>query len=116
MYLPRWYVEKHWLPSIGERLDKIHYREPPPATGHAECELDAEYCEVYFDKVSPHQDLLGHLIEDSPETLAGLGAATLAGVAVYVKRKNMGEVLLTAAGVGVVSYIAVKLCRSLMSS
>jgi hypothetical protein len=116
MYLPRWYVERHWLPSIGEKLDKIHYREPPPGTGHAERDPNAEYYEVHHDKVNPHQDPLRHLMEDSPETLVGISAAVLAGTVVYAGKRNIGEAFLAALGVGFVSYIVAKLFKSLMSS
>lgn len=105
MYLPRRYVEKHWLPSIGEKLDKIHYREPPPGTGHAELDPNTEYCEVHYDKVNPHQDPLGHLIEDSPETLVALGTGAL----VYAARKNVGEAILAS----IASYAVLKLIKSL---
>jgi len=112
VYLPRWYVEKHWLPSIGEKLNKIHFRQPPPGTGHAECDPDSEYCEVHYDKVNPHQNLIGHLVEDSPETIVGLSGATLSGIIIYAKRKNVGEALLAASIGGLLSYSVAKLIRS----
>jgi len=114
MDLPRWYVEKYWLPSIGEKLDKIHYREPSPGTGHAERDPNSEYYEVHYDKVNPHQDPLGHLIEDSPETLVGIVAAVLAGTVVYARRKNIGEAFFAALGVGFLSYAAAKFLKSLL--
>ncbi len=113
-HLPRCYVEKHWLLSICEKLDKIHYRETPPGTGHAECDPNAEYCGVHQDKVNPHQDPLGHLIEDSPETLVGLGGAALAGTIVYARRKDIGEAFLVALGVGAIIYIIAKFVKSLL--
>lgn len=112
MYIPRKYVEKHWLPSIGEKLDKVHYREPPPGTGHAECDPDSEYCKVHYDKVNPHQDPIGHLVEDSPETLVGLSIASATGIVVYAKRKNVGEALLAASASGLLSYGIAKLVKS----
>lgn len=116
MYLARRYVENHWLPSIGEKLDKLHFREPPPSTGHAECDLDSEYCEVHYDKVNPHLDPIGHLVEDSPETFVGLSSASLTGIVVYTKRKNVAEALLTASVAGLVSYGVAKLIRSFFES
>lgn len=109
MLLPRSYVKKHWLPSIGEKLNKVHFREPPPGTGHAECDIDSELCQVHFDKVNPHQDLIGHLIEDSPQTLIGLIVGTLVGSIVYVKRRNVVEAFLLALVFGILSYCIVKL-------
>ncbi|MDH5266281.1 MAG: hypothetical protein OEW62_01230 [Candidatus Bathyarchaeota archaeon] len=114
MYLPRQYVENCWLPSIGEKLDKIHFREPPPGTGHAECDPNSEYCKVHYDKVNPHQNPIGHLEEDSPETLVGLSTASLTGVVVYIKRKNIGEAFLAASTIGLVSYGIAKLVKLLM--
>jgi hypothetical protein len=96
MYLPRLYVEKYWLPSLGEKLDKIHFREPPPGRRHAECDPKTEMCEVHLDKVNPYQDLIGHLMEDSPQTLAGISVGILAGSIVYLERRNTIEALLSA--------------------
>jgi hypothetical protein len=112
IYEARWYVEKYWLPSIGEKIDKLHFREPPPGTGHAECDPKSEYCEVHYDKVNPLQDPIGHLIEDSPETLASLSAASLIGIVIYAKRKNFGEAILSAFIGGILSYGITKLVKS----
>lgn len=116
MYIPRQHVEKHWLQSFGEKLDKVHFREPPPGTGHAECDPGSEYCKVHYDKVNPHQDPVGHLVEDSPETLVGLFTASVTGITVYVKRKNVGEALLVSFATGLVSYGLAKLVKSFFES
>ena len=116
MYLPRWFVEKYWLPSLGEKLNKIHFREPPPGTGHAECDPTSEYCVIHFDKVNPHQNLIGHFIEDSPEILVGLSAASLSGVVVYIKRKNAFEALSSAFVAGFLSYKIAKLVKSILEN
>lgn len=109
IYLPRSYVEKHWLPSLGEKLGKIHFREPPPGTGHAECDPESQLCEIHYDKINPYQDLIGHLIEDSPQTLVGVSAGVLVGSIVYSKRKNVIEALLSAFVFGALSYGIAKL-------
>ena len=109
MYLPRRYVEKCWLPSLGERLDRNHYREPPPGTCHAECDPKSEICEIHFDKVNPYQDLIGHLMRDSPQTLLGLSVGILVGSTVYLERRNAIEALLLALGSGASSYYIAKL-------
>jgi hypothetical protein len=109
MHLPRSYVEKNWLPSLGEKLGKIHFREPPPGTGHAEYDLESQLCKIHYDKVNPYQDLLGHLIEDSPQTLVGVSAGVLVGSIVYLKTRNAIEALLSAFVFGVLSYGIAKL-------
>lgn len=103
MYLPREYVEINWLPSVGEKLGKMHYREPPPGTGHAEIDPVSGNCEVHYDKVNPHQNPLGHLIEDSPETLVALGTGAL----VYYTRKSIPDAVLAS----LCSYCVVKLLK-----
>lgn len=94
MYLSREYVETYWSPSIGEKLGMIHYREPPPGTGHAEIDPNSDSCEVHYDKVNPHQDPLGHLKEDSPGTLAALGFGALGFVLAYDTNENISEAIL----------------------
>jgi hypothetical protein len=109
MYLPRSYVEKNWLPSVGEKLGKTHFREPPPGTGHAECDPGSQLCEIHYDRVNPYRDLIGHLVEDSPQTLVGLSGAILAGSVVYLKRRNVIEALVSALVSGTVIYGIAKL-------
>jgi hypothetical protein len=108
-YVPRSYVEKYWLPSFGEKLHKIHFREPPPGTRHAECDPESELCEVHFDRVNPYQDLIGHLVEDSPQTLIGLSAGIMVGSIVYSERRNVIEALVSAFVFGTLSYGIAKL-------
>jgi len=111
--ISRKYVESHWIPSLGEKLDKIHFREPPPGTRHAECSSNEDYCDVHFDKVNPHQDALGHLIFDSPETLIGLSFGGLAGTTVYLRRRDVAEALLATLVVGFLAYGFVKVIKGL---
>ena len=115
MLISRSYVEKYWLPSIGEKLDRVHFREPPPGTGHAECVPDGEYCEVHFDYMNPHQDPFGHLLFDSPEILIGISAGGLAGGVVYARRKNVGEAILVACGSAILSYLLAKVIKGLLT-
>ena len=36
MYISRWQIEREgWLQSVGIPVNKEHFREPPPGTGHA---------------------------------------------------------------------------------
>lgn len=93
-------------------MNKIHFREPPPGTGHAECDPGSEYCSLHYDKVNPHQNPFGHLLQDSPETLVGLSAGSVTGVVVYVKTKNVGEALLASAASGLLGYVITKLVKS----
>jgi len=96
---------------LGEKLDKIHFREPPPGTRHAECSPNDDYCDVHFDKVNPHQDLLGHLIIDSPETLVGISSGSLTGIVIYLKRKDIAEAFFAAFVAGFLAYSFAKIIR-----
>jgi len=113
--IQRQYVESNWIPSIGEKLDKIHFREPLPGTRHAECSPNDEYCDVHFDKVNPHQDWLRHLLVDSPEIAVGLSFGTLAGITIYLKRKDITEAFLVAFVAGFLAYGFAKIIRGLAS-
>jgi hypothetical protein len=87
-----------------------------------------EHCEVYRDRVNPKYDPLGHLIEDSPEVPAGVAAAVMygyeAGKAHYDNVKYTSEhpllesaivTLASGAGVGILTYLGVKILRGLLN-
>jgi hypothetical protein len=116
MYLPRSYVEKFWIPSIGEDINKLHFREPPPGTGHAECDPDSEYCKVHYDKVNPHQDPIGHLLLDSPEVLVGLVTFSTTFGVEYSRTKNIIEAILKSVLYGSFSYCLTKLIKTYLQS
>jgi hypothetical protein len=66
--------------------------------------------------VNPHQDPIRHLVEDSPETLVGLSIASVTGVIVYVKRKNVGAALLASFASDLLDYGIAKLVKSLFEN
>lgn len=71
-----------WKRSIGEKLDKIHFRN---GHYHAECDPNTGYCNVHYDKDDPHESLkslLNHLADS-----------------------NSGKVLLVVVGIGILDQI-----------
>ena len=65
-----------WFRSVGTPIDKEHFREPPPGTGHAVFDYEAEYGTVHYDKHNPHaspEDLVQHLWDWSPIGTLALG-------------------------------------------
>lgn len=52
------------------------------------------------------------MVGDSPETLVGLFTASVTGVSVYVKRKNVGDAHLAASASGLLSYAFAELVKS----
>ena len=54
-----------WKRSIGEKLDKIHFRKEHY---HAECDPKTGYCKVHYDKDDPHKSftsLVNHLADSN---------------------------------------------------
>ena len=43
-----------WRPSIGEKLDKIHYRR---GHWHAECDRTTGNCPTHYDEHDPYESL-----------------------------------------------------------
>lgn len=54
-----------WNRSLGEKLDKIHFRK---GNLHAECDPITGICEIHQDKIDPHESvlsLLKHMAESN---------------------------------------------------
>lgn len=113
-YLSKEFVEKNWLPSIGGTLTKDHFREKPPWTGHAECDSSGEFCRVHEDEVNPHEDPVGHLVADSPETLVELGVATASGIITYKRTQDVWTALQSATFTGIASYVIIEIAKGIL--
>lgn len=54
-----------WSRSLGEKLDKIHFRK---GNLHAECDATTGICKIHHDKHDPHESissLLKHMAESN---------------------------------------------------
>lgn len=100
-HLPRSFVEKYWEPSYSLDISKKHFREKPPGTGHAICDPKDNICEVHYDKVNPHEDLLGHFIEDAIDDIQKFGPAAIKGLKTYNKTKSCRKALMSSLKTGV---------------
>ncbi len=65
-----------WRRSTGLPPTKIHFREVD-GTRHAVCDRSSGRCEIHRDAVNPHDDFLGHLVQDAPEVLAGVAVTAV---------------------------------------
>ena len=71
--------DSSWKRSIGEKLDKIHFRK---GHYHAECDPKTGFCSTHFDKDDPHESiesLFKHLVDSNggKVLLGTLGIAVL---------------------------------------
>ena len=48
-----------WSRSLGEKLDKIHFRK---GKMHAECNPVTEVCKIHHDRTDPHESIPSLLI------------------------------------------------------
>lgn len=67
-----------WKRSIGEKLDKIHFRN---GHYHAECDPKTGFCKIHHDKDDPHESLTSlvkHLADsNSGKILLGIGGVAI---------------------------------------
>ena len=70
---------------------------------------------VHSDKIDPRVDPLGHLLNDAPEVLVGLGCAIVAGSKIgklflnpKTKKKSISTGLISSVVVGYLGYYATK--------
>lgn len=50
-----------WIPSLGEKLGKIHFRS---GHYHAECDPNTGFCEIHYDEDDPYESvpsLINHM-------------------------------------------------------
>ena len=84
-----------WIPSIGEKLDKIHFRN---GHYHAECDPKTGFCEIHYDKDDPHESiksLFKHLADNN----SGKVLLAIAGVAILDQVFTGGKIRKSIVGV-----------------
>lgn len=66
-----------WKKSIGEKLNKIHYRKDH---WHAECDPETRFCSMHYDKDDPHKSInsLAKHLADSNSGKVVIGVAVIA--------------------------------------
>ncbi len=79
----------HWRRSVGEKLDKVHFRN---GHWHAECDSMTGHCSEHYDKHDPYESMteLARHVWDSKLgrtlILGGLAVAVLGGAYVATRR------------------------------
>ena len=80
-YNIKYFKNNHnWRPSLGEKLDKIHFRN---GHQHAVCDPSTGVCTVHYDKIDPHEspDSLVKHMWGSNLGKAALALGVIAGIA-----------------------------------
>lgn len=78
MYINEYRNNPNWKLSLGEKLDKIHFRN---GHLHAECDSVTGNCSTHYDKHDPYEslpELARHLWK------SGLGKAVVIGGAIAI--------------------------------
>lgn len=70
--------DSSWKKSIGEKLNKIHFRKDH---WHAECDPETGFCSIHYDKDDPHESpssLVKHLAgSNSGKVVIGVAVVAL---------------------------------------
>ena len=77
-----------WRRSIGEKLDKIHFRN---GHYHAECDPETGYCKIHYDKDDPHESLTS-LVNHVVDSNSGKALLVVAGVAILDQIFTGGQI------------------------
>ena len=103
-------IPKRKMPRIPKGCSETLLGDPNGALRQYRCDYNIHILEypdrykIHKDRVDPRKDPLGHVMYDSPETLAGLGMASISGLAVgkiiYDKRKDKSKNAAWEAGLG----------------
>jgi len=68
-----------WIPSLGEKLDKVHFRN---GHYHAECDPKTGNCEIHYDEIDPYENppesILNHMWQSD------LGKITIVGAGLTI--------------------------------
>jgi len=75
--------DPNWIPSLGEKLDKVHFRK---GHYHAECNTKTGECEIHYDEIDP--------FEKPPESILN-----------HMWQSNLGKVTLVGAGLAIIDEV-----------
>ncbi len=76
----------NWRPSLGDKLDKVHFRN---GHLHAECDPVTGKCSIHYDKHDPYEsltELSRHLWKSNLGKVLIIGGAIALGLAVLKSR------------------------------
>ena len=75
----------NWRSSIGEKLDKVHFRN---GHWHAECDPRTGICTTHYDKHDPHEsytELTKHVLESDSGKALVVGGIVAIGLTILKK-------------------------------
>jgi len=79
--------DPNWQPSVGEKLDKIHFRN---GHWHAEIDSNTGFGDIHYDKYDPNESL-SSLANHMWESNMGKGIMITAAVAILDEVFNHGN-------------------------
>ena len=85
----------NWIPSIGEKLDKVHFRN---GHLHAECDPNTGFCKIHRDKDDPHESLTS-LFKHLLDSKSGKGLLVVGGVVVLDQIFTGGKIRKSLVGI-----------------
>jgi hypothetical protein len=77
-----------WIRSIGEKLDKIHFRN---GHWHAECDPKTGICKTHYDKDDPYESITS-LIKHMSASNLGLSVLLVVGIGVLDQVLTGGQI------------------------
>ena len=86
MGIKNYRADPRWRPSIGEKLDKTHFRN---GHWHAECDPTTDRCSTHYDEHNPYEspsELAKHIWKSDLGKAVVIGGAALALIAVLKSR------------------------------
>ena len=79
--------DPNWIPSAGEKLDMIHFRN---GHWHAEIDPNTGFGDIHYDKYDPNESV-SSLVNHTWESNTGRGIMIIAAVAVLDELFNDGN-------------------------
>lgn len=77
-----------WIRSIGEKLDKIHFRN---GHWHAECDPKSGICNIHYDKDDPYKSITS-LVKHMSASNLGLTVLLIVGAGVLDQVFTGGQI------------------------